>query len=145
MQWMALLIDMSDLIFKWKSNQTWTLTILICNQYHTPLRWSRYTGYSHITWASWHHKSPTHWLFVHSLLKPGNKSQSAALLTLCEGNPAETVGFPSQSAGNAESVSCSLRHYTMNLSDFLLIEHHPYQHVFNLRLFCIGRDISTSL
>ena len=35
------------------------------------------------------------------------KCPSAALLTLCEGNPPVTGGFPSQRASNAESVSMS--------------------------------------
>ena len=37
--------------------------------------------------------------------------QSSILLTLCEGNPLVTGGFPSQRASNVESVSMSWSHH----------------------------------
>ena len=41
------------------------------------------------------------------------KHQSFALLTLCEGNPPVTGGFPSQKASNVESVSMPWRHHEL--------------------------------
>ena len=48
--------------------------------------------------------------------KQQRKHQSSKLLSLCEGNPPMTGGFPSQSASNAESVSLSLCHHNISLT-----------------------------
>ena len=50
-------------------------------------------------------------LFVHQLVRVTNKEkhQCFTLLTLCEGNPPTTSGFPSQRASNPKHVSVMLR------------------------------------
>ena len=49
------------------------------------------------------HKSLATWLFVQAKLYPNNNKKSKSL-TICEENSAETDGFPSQIAINAERV-----------------------------------------
>ena len=56
-----------------------------------------------LAWASWSLKSPTTRLFVRKLVKfiTNTNSKSLALLTIYEGNPLVTDGFPSQRLSNA--------------------------------------------
>ena len=59
-------------------------------------------------WASWRLKSPGH-STISFKLKP-KKTSKSALPALCEGNPPVGGGFPSQRAGNAESVFMTWHH-----------------------------------
>ena len=57
------------------------------------------------------HDILNHWqlqcLFNSLLMQTSKETSKVVLLVLCEGNPQVTGGFPSQRAGNVESVSMS--------------------------------------
>ena len=64
--------------------------------------------YSHVTWASWHLKSPATPLFIQQFVLANTKATSKLHITcLCERNPSATSGFASQSVSNVKSVSMS--------------------------------------
>ena len=64
---------------------------------------------SHQQCGIWNHWQ-LHYLFNSLRLTPKTASKPA-LLALCEGNPTETVGFPSQRASNMESLSMWWLHH----------------------------------
>ena len=55
------------------------------------------------------------------------KNQSSALLTVCEGNPLVTCGFPSQRASNMENVSMPWRHHVIAHPSIRLVVISPCQ------------------
>ena len=68
-----------------------------------------------------HHGISDHWpldyLFNRLFRLTSKKHQGSALLTLCDGNPPVTGGFPSQRTNNSESVSMALcQHHDMCIS-----------------------------
>ena len=62
-----------------------------------------------VTWASWRLKLPPTPPFVQLFHQADNNENT--LLTLCEGNPPVTGGFPSQMASDVDSVSMPWRHH----------------------------------
>ena len=61
-----------------------------------------------VTWAPWRLKSLAS--RICSTACSRWQHQSPTLLTLCDGNPSVTGGFPSQRNSNVESISMSWRH-----------------------------------
>ena len=71
--------------------------------------WAKRLGsydYCDITYTPWRVKSPRVQLFVRQFFRESNKenTKKPALLAIWEGKPPVTCGFPSQRAGNSESV-----------------------------------------
>ena len=77
------------------------------------------TNYVHTATSNDRHGVSNYWpiecLFSSLLRLIKKKHQRSALLSLCEGNPPESGGFPAQRGSNAESASIWWRHKDIHL------------------------------
>ena len=63
-----------------------------------------------VKWPSWHLELLLNQVFVWHLTQTDKKNQKSVLLSLCEGNPKVTGGFPTQRDSNADNAFIWWRH-----------------------------------